>query len=98
MGVGARIRFLVLCPLQGCTICRLVSLARPRRLAEPDLAQNSITTADVIASTCPLGRLHDMQDAMRLLNEHGPRRPRDSHRYRLAEDEHGALFVDKNVD
>ena len=34
--------FLVLYPLQGCTICRLVSLARPRRLAEPDLVQNSI--------------------------------------------------------
>ena len=33
---------LVLYPLQGCTICRLVSLARPRRLAEPDLVQNSI--------------------------------------------------------
>ena len=30
MGVGARIRFLVLYPLQGCTICRLVSLARRR--------------------------------------------------------------------
>ena len=45
MGVGARIRFLVLYPLQGCTICRLVSLARPRRLAEPDLVQNSIPAA-----------------------------------------------------
>ena len=45
MGVGARIRFLVLYPLQGCTIRRLVSLARPRRLAEPDKAQNSIRGA-----------------------------------------------------
>ena len=40
---------LVLYPLQGCTICRLVSLARPRRLAEPDLVLNSICT--VLTST-----------------------------------------------
>ena len=35
---------LVLYPLQGCTICRLVSLARPRRLAEPDKAQKGDVT------------------------------------------------------
>ena len=44
MGVDARIRFLVLFPQQGCTIRRLVSLARPRRLAEPDKAQKGDVT------------------------------------------------------
>ena len=50
MGVDARIRFLVLFPQQGCTIRRLVSLARPRRLAEPDLVQNSICQGAPLAS------------------------------------------------
>ena len=31
--------------MQGCTIRRLVSLARPRRLAEPDSTQNSIPSS-----------------------------------------------------
>ena len=45
--------FLFLYPLQGCTICRLVSLARPRRLAEPDLVQNSIEAPPDLSCLLP---------------------------------------------
>ena len=45
VSVDARNRFIVLYQLQGCTLRRLVSLARPWRLTEPEIAQKPISTA-----------------------------------------------------
>ena len=53
--------------------------------------------AGIIESTCPLARLQAVVDAMRLLVEPLPRRPRDAHRFRLRqEEESGMLRVDLN--
>ena len=55
--------------------------------------------AEFIACSCPLGRMKDVVDAMRLLTEPSPRRSRPGHRFQLRESPSGsgALIVDKNV-
>ena len=57
--------------------------------------------ADLLATTCPLRRIQDVVDAMRLLTESTPRRKRTGHRFRLleADEEDESLFVvDKSND
>ena len=54
--------------------------------------------SELIACTCPLSRMQDVVDAMRLLAEPGPRRERRGHRYRLRaceDDETWGVAVDK---
>lgn len=50
---------------------------------------------DVVSSTCPLGRLQDVVDAMHLLVEPNPRRSRPAHRFRVVETPEGTLQVEK---
>ena len=52
---------------------------------------------DLIACTCPMRRMQDVVDAMRLLVEPGPRRSRPEHRFELVVDAEGQLQVDKRM-
>ena len=65
----------------------------PRRISARD-ALSPRLLGDLLSSTCPLARMMDVLDAMRLLCEPSPRRQRVGHRFQLVETE-GNLVVDK---